>query len=117
MQMVRGRKSADPPPLVHGASGLEALDHEAVSAVFPLRHELLLLLLYLIRRVQPCGYDALIYMLRTLGPVSFLHLSVFSARILVRSSSFVSGFVRSPIRVLLPDLSAEKKRSWNGGGE
>ena len=37
--MVRGRKAADPPPLVHGASGLEALDYEAVSAVFPLRHE------------------------------------------------------------------------------
>ena len=67
--------------------------------------------------MQPCGYDALIYMLRTLGPVSFLHLSVFSTCTLVRSSSFVSGFVRSPIRVLLPDLSAERKRSWNGGGE
>ena len=78
---------------------------------------LLLLLLYLILRVQPCGYDALVYMLRTLGPVSFLHLSVFATCILVRSSFFVSGFVRSPIRVLLPDLSAEKKRSWNGGGE
>ena len=37
--MVQGRKAADLPPLVHGASGLEALDHEAVSAVFPLRHE------------------------------------------------------------------------------
>ena len=65
---------------------------------------LLLLLLYLIRRLQPCGYDALIYMLRTLGPVSSLYLSVFSTCILVRSSSFVSGFVRSPIRILLPDL-------------
>ena len=59
----------------------------------------------------------LIYMLRTLGPVSFLNLSVFSTCILVRSSSFVSGFVRSPVRVLLPDLSVEKKRSWDGGGE
>ena len=39
MRMVRGRKAADPPPLVHGASGLGALDHEAVSAVFSLRHE------------------------------------------------------------------------------
>ena len=39
MRMVRGRKAADPLLLVHGASGLEALDHEAVSAVFPLRHE------------------------------------------------------------------------------
>ena len=56
----------------------------------------LLLLLYLIRRVQSCGYDALIYMLRTLGPVSLPHLSVFSTCILARSSSFVSGFVRSP---------------------
>ena len=83
--------------------------------LFILARLLLLLLLYLIRRVQPCGYDTLIYMLRTLGLVSFLHL--FSTCILVRSSSFVSGFVCSPIRVLLPDLSAEKKRSWNGGGE
>ena len=77
----------------------------------------LLLLLFLIRRVQPCGYDALIYMLRALGPVLFLHLSVFSTCISVRSSSFVSGFVRPPVRVLLPDLSVEKKRSWDGGGE
>ena len=67
--------------------------------------------------MQPCGYDALIYILRTLGPGSFLHFSVFSTYILVRSSSFVSGFVRSPIRMPLPDLSVEKKRSWNGRGE
>ena len=39
MQMVRRRKAANPPPLVHGALGLEVQDDEAVSAVFPLRHE------------------------------------------------------------------------------
>ena len=39
MRMVRGRKAANAPPLVHRALGLEAQDHEAVSAVFPLRHE------------------------------------------------------------------------------
>ena len=54
-------------------------------------------------------------MLRTLGPVSFLHLSVFSTCILVRSSSFVSGFVRSPTRVLLPDLSLKRKEAEMGG--
>ena len=48
-------------------------------------------------------------MLRTLSPVSSLHLSVFSTCILVRSSSFVSGFVRSPIRILLPDLYRRNK--------
>ena len=61
--------------------------------------------------MQPYGYDALIYMLRTLGPVSFLHLSIFSVCILVRPSSFVSGFVRSLIRVLLPDLSLKRKEA------
>ena len=95
----------------------ESAWQSVISTSWQARLSSLLLLSYLIRRVQPCGYDALIYMLRTLGPVSFLHLSVFSTCILVRSSSFISGFVRSPIRVLLPDLSAEKKRSWNGGGE
>ena len=39
MRMVWGRKAANPPPLVHRALGLEVQDHEAVSAVFPLRHE------------------------------------------------------------------------------
>ena len=39
MRMVLGRKAADLSLLVHGALGLEALGHEAVSAVFPLRHE------------------------------------------------------------------------------
>ena len=39
MRMVRGRKAANLPPLVHGALGLEVQDHEAVSAVFALRHE------------------------------------------------------------------------------
>ena len=33
---------------------------------------ILLLLLCIIWRVQPCGYDALVYRLRTPSPVSFL---------------------------------------------
>ena len=38
--------------------------------------------------------DASIYRLRTAGPVSFLRLYFFSAYIVERPSSFVTGFVR-----------------------
>ena len=56
--------------------------------------QILLLLLYIIWRVQPCGYDAFIYRLRTPGPISLLRFFFSSAYNVVRSSSFVSGFVR-----------------------
>ena len=90
-----------------------------IPALYHLVTTLLLLLLYLIRRVQPCGYDALIYMLRTLGPVSFLHLSVFSTCILVRFSSLSLG-LSAPLpecSCLIYLLKRKRKGSWNGGGE
>ena len=44
---------------------------------------LLLLLLYIIWRVQSCGYGAFTYRLRTLGPVSLLRLGLQCGEVLL----------------------------------
>ena len=65
--------------------------------------------------MQPYGYDALIYKLRTLDPVSFYRLFVFLACSVVRFSSFVSKFVRLSAPHTTERKGSESKKEGRTG--
>ena len=54
------------------------------------------------------------YRLETAGPILLFRLFFFSAYSVVRSSSFVCGFVGFPVQILLPGYSTVWKQRWWG---